>query len=1026
MLSKLALIAVSSFSFAFAQNSLSSISFGGSGADYIKSMAIDAGGNVWVVGTTFSADLPVAKEFQGANKGTQLLSSSDGGLTWNSASSPVPNASQQSPAVMAVDPSNSSTLYVGSGGQVCKSTDSGIHFHCVVLVSSTFQGLTSLAVDPKQPATIYASMTNPGKVFKSADGGQTWADSSSGLPGQEVDSVVIDPFHPNVLFAWTGEAGYVSNDGAGSWQVSSLPWPANTDVPGLHFTFDPQSAGTIYGPGYANTGIFIQKSTDGGKTWTAVKAPFVGCCVIADPKTPGVLYGGEGNLLFWKSVDGGANWSASTIFGNVVGNIAIDPANPQIIEAGQFHSADGGASWSATNITRNLSPVFAASGAAYALAPVTSDAFVAEFRPDGKTLVFSSYFGGTDNDSGNAIAIDGSGNVWIGGSTTSADLPVTAGAFQSTLKGRTNGFVAKISSDGKLLAATYLGGISNDSVIGLAVAPQGNPWFIANWSSDDFPFTTARPPIVPTVPSTSALGELDTSASQVIYATPIPGVLDSGGKSIAMDPSGNVYVTTISQADAKAIVMKVDSSGRQLYQKEFGGSTVPAQMGFGGFLGAPEGPRSQGAALATDADGNLYVAGSTSTSDFPVTAKATQMTIGSGCAYPALEVNTGLIGVIGSVLIDDNFVMKLDPDGNILYSTYIGGSCWDHPTGIAVDSAGNVTIVGETDSGDYPLLSGIEAAPAQPQFASFLSTLNAFGSALTFSSYFYAGSSPSVAASAGAVYFAGTSGTGSQTQPYTGAYFAAPTPVTDGVLSVLHEPPPAGVNLTRIVNGFSLRPGPVAPGEIVTLTIPGFLPSTPTDIGLNVLGPLTTSLQGAQVTFDGTPAYLMSVSYGKVECIVPVEIAGQSSTAVQVNIGGALSNVLNASVSATALGLLSLDGSGTGLAAGRNADGALNGPKNPAKIGTPVTIYLTGAGVTSPSETDGAVPSSTSNVPVALKQSYCAEAYSLPGFVPGLFACSFPTTAFGTPPAQPEPQSVPVQVSANDSQSQELIVYVQN
>ena len=238
-----------------------------------------------------------------------------------------------------------------------------------------------------------------------------------GLPSPSVDSVVIDPFHSNVLYAWTGSSGYVSNDGAASWQPSNLPWPPGTTVSGLQFTFDPVTSGTIYGPGFANTGIFIQKSSDGGKSWTKLSAPFVGCCVVADPKVAGVLYGGEGSLAFWKSTDGGATWLSSTVPGGIVGSIAVDPANPQIILAGQYRSTDGGKTWTATNVSRSLQVVFAPStgGTSYALAPATSDAFAAEFLPDGKTLIFASYFGGTGNETGNAIALDYAGNIWIAG-----------------------------------------------------------------------------------------------------------------------------------------------------------------------------------------------------------------------------------------------------------------------------------------------------------------------------------------------------------------------------------------------------------------------------------------------------------------------------------------------------------------------------------------------------------------------------------------------------------------------------------
>ncbi len=1001
---------------AFSQNVLNTTTVGGSGSDTIRSMAVDASGNIWVVGTTFSADLPVLNPFQAANSGTQVVVSTDAGATWKPLSSPQPNANTSQPAIMAVDPINPSTLYVGSANNVCKSTDGGQQFHCAALPLTSPETLKALAIDPVHSDVVYAGLTGATAILKSTDGGQTWTNSSTGLQGLSLDSLVIDPFHPNVLYAWVGSGGYVSNDGAASWQPSSLPWPPAMSVFGLHFTFDPVTAGTIYGPGYSNNGIFIQRSSDGGKTWTQLSAPFVGCCVVADPKTAGVIYGGQGSLNFWKSTDGGKSWNPTSIFGTLVGQISVDPANTQVIAAGQYRSADGGKTFSATNISRSLQPVFSSTATAYALAPTTSDAFVAEYKPDGKTPIFASYFGGTDNDTGNAIAIDFAGNVWIAGSTTSTDLPVTGGAFQSTLKGTTNGFVAKLSSDGKLLAATYLGGSKNDSVAGLAISPQGNPWLIGPFTSLDFPFTTGAPSIFQQGQQGGALVKLDPSAAQLLYSSPVGGTFDPSGKGIAIDPSGNVIVTG-STSNSKAFVEKLDSNAQQIYLQQFGGSQAPPVTGLAGLLPSSENARSSGVAAATDQAGNVYVAGSTSTSDFPVT---TNVPLGTGCPYPALTANTGLIGVIGFLVVDDSFVMKLTPDGKVSYATFVGGSCWDRPTSIAVDSAGNVSITGETDSADYPLVSAVQAAPAYRQFASFVSSLNSTGSALTFSSYLYAGSSPSVVAANGAIYVAGASGVGAQTQPDSGAYTAPVTPATDGILAVLHPPAAApSVNLTQVVNAFSLLPGPVAPGEIVAISVPGFVPAQPMDIGLNVLAPLTTNLGGVGVTFDGTPAYIMSISYGRIVAITPVGIAGQAMTSVQVSISGSVSNVLSIGVAATALGVLSADGSGKGLADARNPDGTLNSANNPAPAGSSVTIFFTGAGVTNPAETDGMPPVSTSIVPAALTSSYCSGVHALPGFVPGLFACYFPMPAS----AQGSP-SIGVSVGSLTSQSQQLIVYV--
>src|SRR5262245_47602209 len=125
----------------------------------------------------------------------------------------------------------------------------------------------------------------------------------------------MDPFHPDVLYAWVGSAAYVTQDGAFSWGRSSMPCAAGASIggPGFRSAFAPGTPGIIYGLGYANRSQFLttQKSVDGGATWKQLDLPFSTCCLIADPKTSGVLYASAQPIntndpaRFWKSIDGG-------------------------------------------------------------------------------------------------------------------------------------------------------------------------------------------------------------------------------------------------------------------------------------------------------------------------------------------------------------------------------------------------------------------------------------------------------------------------------------------------------------------------------------------------------------------------------------------------------------------------------------------------------------------------------------------------------------------------------------------------
>ncbi len=802
--------------------SSSALTFGGSGNDSINAAAVDSAGNIYVAGTTSSFDFPLANAFQSANTGTQLVVSSDAGATWQPLGTPFPLPT--STVSIAADPVNGQVVYVASGQSVCKSTDGGAQLTCVTLpVASPVTILTSLAIDPQHPLTVYASAESNGGVFKSVDGGQTWANASAGLlPGAFIDTVTIDPFHTNVLYAWDGNQASVSTDGAASWSPLALPWPPGASVSGgVRFIFDPVTPGIIYGPWISLSQFGVQKSTDGGATWTQLNTPFIGSSVVPDPKVSGLLYAlappvnsQSASFPLWKSADGGATWTSYPSPADSLSVLAVDPANPQIMLAGAFRSTDGGQTWSPTNVSRDIQPVYSPSsaGLVYAVAPITTDAFLAKFLPDGKTLAFSTYFGGMGNDTGQGIAIDDSGNIWIVGSTSSYDLPVTPGAFESTLHGRTNAFAAKFSNDGKLLAATYLGGSSVDQGLGIAIGPQGNPWLIGSWSSADFPFTTAPPASLPATPL-GFVAELDPSAARLLYSTNVSAPFDSNGKGIAIDSSGNVTLAgsvwgafpvtagAFQAGDAnpnapKAFVLKLTPSGSVIYSTFFGGTAgSPTTGGY-------EPTQDYGVAVAVDNAGNAYVTGRTDDTDFPVTPGAYQTTLAAGCSYPAISIYTGFTGSILDWYVDDVFVVKLSPDGKTaLFSTLLGGACYDRPTSIALDPAGRIYVAGETDSDDFPVVSAVEPAPVNDQYASFVSVFDPAGSALEFSTYLYAGSAPTVVAGPGrSIHVAGSTGTGAQTSATVGCFTGpcAPT-TTHGDLVLLKprgrsvDPPPGPI-----------------------------------------------------------------------------------------------------------------------------------------------------------------------------------------------------------------------------------------
>ncbi len=353
----------------------------------------------------------------------------------------------------------------------------------------------------------------------------------------------------------------------------------------------------------------------------------------------------------------------------------------------------------------------------------TFDVFVSKIAADGSSLIYSTYVGGSGNDSGNAIAVDASGDAFVTGGTASGDFPVTAGVFQPTLgtSATDNAFIFELNASGTSLTySTYLGGTASDEALGLAVDGSGNVYVAGKTTSADFPVFPVATPLQAYVSGSLSSGfvsELNSTATALIFSTYIGGGTGDTADAIALDSADNVYVagetfssnfhvtTGAFQAtcgscansfpDAFVTAIKAGGTG-YVYSTFLGGS---AQDG--------------ASAIAVDAGGNAYVTGSTQSSDFPVKG-AIQETSGGGT---------------------DAFVTKLNPTGSaLIYSTYLGGAGFDLGAGIAVDGAGNAYVTGQTNSDPFPTANATQTTYGGSNDA-FVTEINPPGSKLVFSTY---------------------------------------------------------------------------------------------------------------------------------------------------------------------------------------------------------------------------------------------------------------------------------------------------
>lgn len=287
--------------------------------------------------------------------------------------------------------------------------------------------------------------------------------------------------------------------------------------------------------------------------------------------------------------------------------------------------------------------------------PVTTGAFqtsfaggghdigINKYSANGTTLIYSTYYGGSQTEYPNAMRVNSQGELFVGGTTESTDLPVSATAYQPTNAGGVDYFMAHFSDDGtSLMGATYLGGTSSPQAIPISSNPN---------------LTTGL-------------------ASGHGYISPLDFDFDSTGNIwLVGNASTNFPITTDAQQTTVSggidgVIVELNSDCSQLLYSSFlGGSGADLASG-----------------IMFTHDGDLVVCGITQSSDFPTTAGAYHTTAPGGY---------------------DGFVALLNPsNGSILNSTYVGTAQTDEAMFLQEDCAGNIYVLGAT-AGNYPISSGV-------------------------------------------------------------------------------------------------------------------------------------------------------------------------------------------------------------------------------------------------------------------------------------------------------------------------------
>jgi len=311
------------------------------------------------------------------------------------------------------------------------------------------------------------------------------------------------------------------------------------------------------------------------------------------------------------------------------------------------------------------------------------DVFVAEFNPQGSGLVFSTYLGGSGIDTPSQIVLDASNDVYLVGSTTSNNFPVTSGVFQPLYDGHQDAFLTEMNPNGSaLLLSTYIGGSAIDFGTALALDTSGNIYVTGSTQSTDFP--TQNPIQIANAGLYDAFVTEISPAGSLLYSTYLGGSLADYGTGIAIDNSENVYVsgyTYSTNYPTQSAYQGALSGGSDIFLTKF--KPGSSALLFSTYLGGSSLDKSTG--MIVDSNGNIYLTGSTQSPNFPVTANAYQ---------------TALLGT------QNAFLTKVAPDASVLvFSTVFGGSVIDQVNGMALDAAGNIYVTGFTQSDNFPLLS---------------------------------------------------------------------------------------------------------------------------------------------------------------------------------------------------------------------------------------------------------------------------------------------------------------------------------
>lgn len=593
----------------------------------------------------------------------------------------------------------------------------------------------------------------------------------------------------------------------------------------------------------------------------------------------------------------------------------------------------------------------------------SQDAFAAKFAPDGQARLYYVALAGSLSDVASAIAVDGAGNAYIAGSTSSPDFPTTVGALQSGLNGASAaGFVVKIDASGNIVYSTlfYAASGQRTSAKAIALNSAGEAFVTGQTAGGNVPTTPGG--VQPTNPSPFFVLRLSANGDRLIYSA---GGL--GGASITVDAQSNAYVLGFSFISDGSDVPVTPNA----YQSRVTFTDCASNMAFafpcdhqyaakldptgtkllfctfvsGSYQDAP----SQ---ILVDSNGDVYLSGTTGSTDYPTTPGALGTKNRVVAPPPPIPIPGDFS--FSLVLLNTGYVTKLSGDGTrLIYSTLLGGSQMDVVTGIALDSANRLYVLARVQSPDFPGLPVAPQAclPNHLQDMPVVAMLDSNGGSVA-AEWLVEGVAP------------GTPEAGLAVNPQGGVELLTGGPYLASIGATGGGSPD---EIACITDAFDYsQAGVVSPGQLLSVFGSSIGPTTPVAYD-PASQTLPTSLGGTSVLVNSVPAPLIYASASQINFIVPYQVAGQPAVALQVNTPAAAAMRRTLAVAPMTPSLATGGATSYPVCQGQtpagsveaivlNQNGTQNSCANPAPQGSRVAVFLNGTGVNVPGGT-GANPS---------------------------------------------------------------------